>query len=99
MGPPWRWRCVAVDASWDEPWRCAFMVWDDPHLHPGARRRRRPPQGATGFARLEVEVPDHKALSTWLGADPPDGRQGRVGGDTGPAALFLGSPSGEIPVA
>ena len=38
-----RWRCVGVDAAWDEPWRCAFMVWHDPLVHP-ARWRCRPPK-------------------------------------------------------
>lgn len=93
-----RWRCVAVDASWEAPWRCAFMVWDDPHLHPGRLGDVVHRCGATGFARLEVDVPDEKALSAWLGGDAPAAVNVRVGGGTGPTALFLASPSGEIPV-
>ncbi|HEY5026377.1 MAG TPA: VOC family protein [Acidimicrobiales bacterium] len=94
-----RWRCVAVDASWEAPWRCAFMVWDDAQLHPARLGDVVHRCGATGFARLELHVPDPVALSGWLGADPPQGVDVRVGGDTGPTALLLASPSGEIRVA
>ena len=44
------WRSVGVDAAWAEPWRCAFMTWDDPGQHParwhGARETA--PPGSPG---------------------------------------------------
>ncbi len=94
-----RWRSVGVDEAWDEPWRCAFMAWDDPDLHPARADGVVHANGATGFARLDLDVPDVASLSTWLGGDVPDGVNVRGGGDTGPVALFLASPSGEILVA
>jgi hypothetical protein len=92
-----RWRCVGVDAAWSEPWRCAFMVWDDPDHHPG-RPRTIHRNGATGFARLEVEVPDREPLLAWLGDEPPAELTISVGTDAGPRALFLASPEGDIPI-
>jgi hypothetical protein len=93
------WRSIGVDAAWHEPWRCAFMVWDEPHLHPARANGVFHANGATGFARLELDVPDAALLSMWLGADPPDGVNVCVGEGAGPSALFLASPSGEIRVA
>lgn len=93
-----RWRSVAVDAAWNEPWRCAFMAWDDPDLHPaGANIAHR--NGATGFARLDVEVADGPALVTWLGGEAPEGLSISLGASAGPKALSLASPAGEIPIA
>lgn len=92
-----RWRCVAVDAAWDEPWRCAFMVWDDPDHHPG-RPGTVHRNGATGFARLEVHVPDRGQLLAWLGDDVPEELTISLGAEAGPRALFLASPEGEIPI-
>ncbi len=92
-----RWRCVGVDAAWDEPWRCAFLVWDDPRHHPG-RPGTVHPNGATGFARLEVVVPDRAPLLAWLGGGVPEELAISVGTDPGPRALFLASPEGEIPI-
>ena len=92
------WRSVGVDEAWDEPWRCAFMAWDDPDLHPAHADGVVHANGATGFARLELDVPDTISLSTWLGADPPDAVNVCVGGDAGPSRFFLASPSGEIPI-
>ena len=94
-----RWRAVAVDASWHQPWRCAFMAWDDPDLHPARADGVVHANGATGFARLDLDVPDAASLSTWLGGDVPDGVTVCGQGDCGPTALFLASPSGEILVA
>jgi hypothetical protein len=94
-----RWRSVGVDRAWDEPWRCAFMAWDDPDLHPARADGVVHANGATRFARLDLDAPDVASLSRWLGGDVPDGVNVCVGGDKGPVALFLASPSGEIPVA
>jgi len=93
------WRAVGVGTAWDEPWRCAFMAWDRPELHPARADGVVHANGATGFSRLELAVPETASLSTWLGGDPPDGVNVSSRGDSGPTALFLASPSGEIPVA
>ena len=93
-----RWRAVGVDAAWLEPWRCAFMSWDDPRLHPG-RSDVAHPNGATGFARVDVHAPNRAALVAWLGGTVPRGVRLSVGaGVAGPTALFVSSPSGEIPL-
>jgi hypothetical protein len=90
-----RWQSVAVDAAWREPWRCAFMVWDDPATHPA-----HPPalhgNGATGFDRLEVVVPDRSAALTWLGGEIPACVGLGVGPVPGVTHLSLSSPSGPI---
>jgi len=91
-----RWRSVGVDAAWDEPWRCAFMAWDDPSMHPARLGGLLHRNGATGFSRLEVGVPDAQALTAWLGGAIPEGVTVCEGGDPGPTALFLASPEGEI---
>ena len=91
-----RWRSVAVDAAWNEPWRCAFMAWDDPALHP-ARSKVAHPSGATGFARLDVEAAAGPALLSWLGGVAPEGVNISVGASAGPKGLCLASPAGEIP--
>jgi len=94
-----RWRAVGVDLSWIEPWRCAFMAWDDPHLHP-ARSEGGHLNGATGFSRLEVETPDRAELVAWLGGNAPEGVHLSVAtGGLGPTRLFFSSPTGEIPLA
>jgi hypothetical protein len=94
-----RWRCVGVDAAWDEPWRCAFMVWDDPAHHPARVDGLDHRNGATGFARLDVEVPDRQSSLDSMGGTVPDGVTISVGGDSGPTSLFLASVSGEIHVS
>ncbi len=91
-----RWRSVGVDESWDEPWRCAFMAWDDPDLHPARFGLEAHPNGATGFARLEVQVPDTASLLRWTGGPVPEGVTVSEGGSSGPTALFLAAPGGEI---
>jgi hypothetical protein len=91
------WRSVGVDAAWAEPWRCAFMTWDDPGQHP-ARWRGAHRNGATGFARLDVEVPDTVELSAWLGGDAPEGVHVSVGSGARPTSLLLASPDGPIPI-
>jgi hypothetical protein len=92
------WRSVAVDAAWTEPWRCAFMVWDDPATHP-ARLLQAHPNGATGFARLDVTVPDVDTALEWTGGRLPAGVVLGVGPDPGPSKLCLSSPDGDIPIA
>jgi len=91
------WRSVAVDTAWSEPWRCAFMTWDDTVTHPG----RSPvvhPNGATGFARLGVVVPDRAAALAWLGGRIPPGVVMTVGATPGVTELRLSSPGGDIPI-
>jgi hypothetical protein len=91
------WRSVAVDLAWDEPWRCAFMAWDDPAQHP-ARTTVVHPNGASGFAQLDVEVPDTLAALAWIGGNAP-GDVALVAGDVpGPRGLALCSPTGPIPI-
>jgi hypothetical protein len=92
-----RWRSVAVDRAWDDPWRCAFMAWDEPDLHP-ARPNLDHPNGATGFARLDVVVPEGPAPLAWLGGRVPAGVILEVGPAPGVRRLALSSPQGEIPV-
>lgn len=82
------WRSVGVDESWPEPWRCAFMAWDDAALHPG-----RPvgggahPNGATGFASLTVGCPDEAAALAWAGG--PVERVHWTTGPAGPVSLAI----------
>ena len=91
------WRSVGVDAAWGEPWRCAFMAWDDLRQHP-AHTPVSHPNGATGFARLDVEVTDRPALLAWLGGGVPTGVTISDGARPGPTGLRLASPTGEIPL-
>lgn len=91
------WQSVGVDESWAEPWRCAFMAWDDPALHP-ARTAVTHANGASGFAQLEVVVPDADAAVAWLGGPPPPGLGLQKGTDAGPRALTIATPSGPIAV-
>jgi hypothetical protein len=97
-----RWRGVAVDASWHNPWRCAFMAWDDPDLHPARADGVLHANGATGFARLDVGVPERQPLLDWMGGAVPDGvtiSPVPPGSAPGPTELVLSSPTGEIPIA
>ncbi|HEY2429377.1 MAG TPA: VOC family protein [Acidimicrobiales bacterium] len=93
-----RWRAVGVDAAWDEPWRCAFMAWDDPASHP-ARAALSHPNGASGFESLEVDVPDGSAALDWLGGVVPDGVTLGAGSAPGPRRLAIATPSGPVVVA
>jgi hypothetical protein len=92
------WRSVAVDVAWDEPWRCAFMAWDDPATHPGRTEVARG-NGATGFARLDVVVPDMATAMTWLGGQVPAAVALQVGEPPGIKALRLSSTAGEFPLS
>ena len=89
------WRSVAVDAAWSEPWRCAFMAWDDPDTHP-ARGAVAHPNRATGFARLRVVVPDWAPILAWLGGQVPPGVVVEVGAPPDVTELHVSSPSGTI---
>jgi hypothetical protein len=89
------WRSVAVDRAWAEPWRCAFMAWDSPDMHPGDTPVVHP-NGATGFARLHVEVPDMRSALAWLGGRLPPGVVMSPGPRPGVRSLRLSSPAGEI---
>jgi hypothetical protein len=91
------WRSVGVDGAWDQPWRCAFMAWDDPALHP-ARTAVVHRSGATGFAELEVEVEDKRAVLAWLGGRVPEGVNISLGTQAGLRGLDLSSPAGRIPI-
>jgi hypothetical protein len=97
-----RWRSVGVDAAWDEPWRCAFMAWDDPRSHPARTAGAVHRNGATGFARLEVEVPDRRMVAKckgWIGGSVPAGVTISVGAGSGPTGLFLATPGGELQIS
>jgi hypothetical protein len=91
------WRSVAVDEAWHEPWRCAFMAWDDPRTHP-AHADVSHRNAATGFARLDVVVPDLPATLQWLGGRVPPGVVLEEGPEPGVRDLHLASPTGEIPI-
>jgi hypothetical protein len=91
------WRSVAVDDAWDQSWRSAFMAWDDPSLHP-ARTDVIHPNGATGFARLDVEIPDEAAALAWWDGAVPAGVVLEVGDHPGVRHLWLSSPTGDIPI-
>ncbi len=93
-----RWRAVGVDVAWLEPWRCAFMAWDDPRLHP-ARGAVTHPNGATGLARLDVAAPRGAAMDAWLGGAVPEGVHLAPAGPPGPVGLLVSSPDGDIRLA
>ena len=77
--------------------RCAFMSWDDRRLHP-ARSAVTHPNGATGFARLDVTTPNRAELVAWLGGKVLEGVRVSVeAGAAGPTGLFFSSPRGELP--
>jgi glyoxalase-like protein len=90
------WRSVGVDESWGEPWRCAFMAWDDQSTHP-ARTSRSHPNGVVGFERLTVAVPDVDVATQWSGT-VPEGVQlvAAGGGPAGPVALVAATRSGSV---
>jgi hypothetical protein len=92
-----RWRAVGVGESWLEPWRCAFMAWDDPVLHP-ARTPAPHPCGATGFKGVDVGVPDSGKARAWIGGAPPPGVALHEGSATGPFNVSIATPDGPLPV-
>jgi hypothetical protein len=92
-----RWSAVAVDAAWEQPWKCAYMAWDDPQLHPG-RQSKRHPNGATGFASLDVVVPTKQQLLLWLDGAIPATVEPRNGEILGPSRLLVSTPSGPLEV-
>jgi len=89
------WRSVAVDEAWAQPWRCAYMAWDDPSTHP-ARRTLAHPNGATGFADLTVNVPDRGAALAWMGGAAPEDVLLLTAAVGGPSLLAVTTPSGRI---
>lgn len=91
------WRSVAVDTAWKDPWRCAFMTWDDPTTHP-ARTLVSHRNGATGFARLDVVVPDMAVATQWVNGQIPSAVTMEAGMHPGIRTLSLASPRGDIPV-
>jgi hypothetical protein len=93
-----RWRSVGVNESWVESWKCAFMNWSDPRTHP-ARTAVAHPCGATGFAQLDVGVPNDRAIRAWTGHASPDDVAFRTGGRPGPIRLNVNTPGGRCPSA
>jgi hypothetical protein len=93
-----RWRAVGVAQAWAEPWRCAYMSWEDSALHPARTGSAPHPNGATGFARVEVGVPDAGALRAWIGGAPPPPVVLRQGAPAGPFGVAIATPDGELPV-
>ena len=69
------------------------MAWDDP-----TRTRVTHRNGATGFARLAIMVPDLLALQGWLAGPIPARLAVETGSQPGVTALSVSSPSGDIPV-
>jgi len=68
-----RWRAVGVDEAWEQPWRCAYMTWDDPAMHPGAVAVSHP-NGAVALGHLQVAVANMESARRWLGrGDLPTG--------------------------
>ena len=92
-----RWRAVGVPESWLEPWRCAFMAWEDPVLHP-ARSPEPHPCGATGFAGVDVGVPEVARAQAWMGGPSPRAVVLHEGSATGPFAVTIATPDGPLPV-
>jgi hypothetical protein len=91
------WRSVAVDDAWREPWRCSYMAWEDAELHP-ARLIEPHPNGATGFASLEVGVPRRSDAVDWMGGHLPAGVMLRPGAAAGPSALTVATPDGPMAI-
>jgi hypothetical protein len=92
-----RWRAVGVNEAWAAPWRCAFMGWDEPALHP-ARTDAGHPCGATGFARVDVGVPEEGVALAWIGGAPPPAVDLHEGAPAGPLAVAIATPAGPLPV-
>jgi hypothetical protein len=92
-----RWQSVGVDEAWEQPWRCAFMAWDDPSLHP-ARMVRDHPNGATGFSRLDVIVEDREAAIAWSGGAIPPEVILDQGSRSGPIRLTLATAAGPVTI-
>ena len=92
-----RWRAVGVPEAWLEPWRCAFMAWEDPVRHP-ARAPDPHPSGATGFARVAVGVPDLEKARALVGGAALPAVFLHEGSASGPFAVTIATPDGELPV-
>jgi len=92
-----RWRAVAVLEGWAERWGCAFMGWDDALLHP-ARTPGPHPGGATGFAGVDVGVPDLSLARAWIGGAVPPAVALHEGSPTGPFGVTLAPLDGPLAV-
>jgi hypothetical protein len=95
------WQAVGVDLAWSEPWRCAFMAWDDPRTHPARSAISHPrggahPNGATGIETLEVEVADRAEVLDWLGGAVPSAVVLKAGRTPGRLTGHVESRSGPI---
>lgn len=90
-----RWHSVGVDEAWAEPWRCAFMAWDEEVRHPGRMPHRHPCQ-ADGIASIEIGVPDWFELADWLGESVPAEVRPVAQTTLGPTGLVLRTASGEL---
>jgi hypothetical protein len=73
------------------------MAWDNPLLHP-ARQSRSHPNGAVGFATLEVNVSPGDDLRSWLGEGLPSNVVVRNRADVGPGKLWVSTTSGRLEV-
>jgi hypothetical protein len=91
------WRAVAVDLAWAEPWRCAFMAWDDPSSHPALRTIAHA-NGASGFQTLEVDVPDPAGALEWLGGSIPPSVSIRRHPKPGKLRAYVATQAGPIQV-
>ena len=89
------WRAVGVNEAWVAPWRCAFMAWDEPSLHP-ARLADPHPNRARGVVRLDVSAPDVDVAADWVGGDVPLEVVLKAGSETGPRALTVATPAGTL---
>jgi hypothetical protein len=90
-----RWRSVGVDEAWSQPWRCAFMAWEDQARHPGRMPHRHRCQ-ADGIAWIEVGVPDRFELADWLGEAVPADVKPLTQATLGPTRMALRTASGEL---
>ena len=88
-----RWRAVGITEAWERPWRCAYMAWDDPAMHPGAGPVAHP-NGAAELGSLQVVAPDMEAARRWIGSEAAPGRVDLVSINSTDVDLLL-----KIPVA
>jgi hypothetical protein len=67
-------------------------------MHPARMEDTTHANGATGFARLDVDVPHTQVLLDWLGGPVPERVSVSEGSGAGPTALLLACRDGEMPV-
>jgi hypothetical protein len=92
-----RWQAVGVNDAWKEPWRCAFLHWQEPTERPHHSFTEHP-CAATGFTTLEMRVPDERKLEFWLDGPLPDGVVTIGSGVLGPVRLSLATPHGAMSI-